>query len=401
MYQPSKRVLEKYADVLIRFALNSGKGIKKNDVVYIVSQTPGLALAREVYRVVLSRGGHPMLSIVEDDFKLLHIQNSTKRQLTFFPRRYYRGLADSIDHWVRILADRDPMFLKDCDPRRVIAHQRSVKQFRDWLDLKEDRGRFTWTLCLYATEGLAREAGLSIEAYWEQIRRACFLDDVDPIATWRNVFGRMQQILHKLNAMPIDILHVVAKNTDVRIRLGEKRRWLGGSGRNIPSFEIFTSPDWRGTEGHIQFDLPLYRYGSIIRDIRLEFKAGRIVRATASKNENLLRAMIRQKNADKIGEFSLTDRRFSRITRFMADSLYDENFGGRYGNTHVAVGRAYHDTYTGNPKGMKQSDYERLGFNHSAEHTDIIATTDRTVTATLKDGTSKVIYRGGEFCIDE
>jgi aminopeptidase len=109
--------------------------------------------------------------------------------------------------------------------------------------------------------------------------------------------------------------------------------------------------------------------------------------------------MIAQKNADKIGEFSLTDRRFSRISRFMAETLFDENFGGEHGNTHLAVGKAYHDACSEDTKNMKPEDFEKLGFNDSPEHTDLIATTDRTVTAVLADGTARVIYAGGEFKI--
>jgi aminopeptidase len=320
-------------------------------------------------------------------------------QIGFFPEKYYRGIADTIDHTVRILADRDPLFLSSIDPRAIILNTRSTKPYRDWLDEKEDAGKFTWTLCLYGTEGVAAEAGMSIEEYWEQIERACFLNDPDPIATWKRVYDEMHRILHELNALPIASVHVSAPDTDITIGLGEKRQWLGGRGRNIPSFEIFTSPDWRQVEGNIRFDLPLYRYGQIIRDISLSIKNGRIVTAEAGTNETLLVEMIGQPNADKIGEFSLTDKRFSRINRFMAETLFDENFGGDHGNTHLAVGKAYHDASTLDTKTMKEEDFEKLGFNHSPEHTDIIATTDRIVTATLKDGSKKVIYEGGEFTL--
>jgi aminopeptidase len=252
---------------------------------------------------------------------------------------------------------------------------------------------------MYGTEGMAREAGLDVKDYWGQIKKACFLDDPDPLARWRSVFKRIQTVLTKLNELPIDKLHVEAHKTDLWITLGQKRQWLGGSGRNIPSFEIFTSPDWRGTSGKIYFDLPLYRYGNIIRDIRLEFKNGIIVKATAAKNEKLLVELIKQKNADRIGEFSLTDTDFSKITKFMADTLFDENFGGRFGNTHLAVGKSYHDTYAGNLGKMTGRDFKKLGFNDSVEHTDIIASSDRTVTAMLRDGTERVIYRRGHFTL--
>jgi aminopeptidase len=397
MYTPSSQQLEKYAKILINFALNDGNGIKKDDVVYMVTQTPGLPLAKEIYKAILRTGGHPILNIQDDDFKLLHLQEGNDEQLSFFPSPYYRGLADSIDHYVRILAEEDPLFLSKADPRKVILSSRSVKQFRDWLDEKEDAGKFTWTLCMYGTEGAAKEAGMSIQEYWEQISRACFLDEPDPIKKWQEVLNSMHNILNTLNNLPIAKLHVEAPQTDLWVGLGENRKWLGGRGRNIPSFEIFTSPDWREVEGTVFFDLPLYRYGNIIKDIKFEIKNGIITTAKAAENEKLLHEMLAQRNADKIGEFSLTDTRFSKINRFMANTLFDENFGGQFGNTHLAVGKAYHDACSLDTATMSSKDFEKLGYNDSPEHTDIIATTDRKVTAVLKDGSKKVIYEGGEF----
>ena len=399
MYQPSAALLQKYADVCIRFALNSGTGVKKNEVVLIATQLPGLPLARIMYQTVLACGANPILQIIDDHAKQIQIRHATDDQLLFFPQKYYRGLADTIDHWVRVLADEDPQFLKDEDPRKIILAQKSAKPFREWLDQKEDKGKFTWTLCLYGTPGQAAEAGLTLEQYWKQIRAACYLDKPDPIAHWRKTFAQVQRLIKTLSAMPIDKLHIESVKTDLWITLGQNRQWLGGSGRNIPSFEIFTSPDWRGTNGKIFFDLPLYRFGNIIKDISLEFKDGKIIKATAAKNEKLLKMMIAQENANKIGEFSLTDRRFSNISAFMADTLYDENFGGNFGNTHLAVGKSYHDTCTIDGKKMTKKRYEQLGFNDSVEHTDIIATNDRTVTAVLKDGSKKVIYTHGQFTI--
>ena len=81
----------------------------------------------------------------------------------------------------------------------------------------------------------------------------------------------------------------------------------------------------------------------------------------------------------------------------MANTLFDENFGGEHGNCHLAIGKAYHDACKNDPKSMTDAEYEKLGYNDSPEHTDIIATTDRKVTAVLGDGSVKVIYEGGEF----
>ncbi|MBN2035630.1 MAG: aminopeptidase [Chitinispirillaceae bacterium] len=399
MYQPPESLLRKYANVLVNFALGDGKGIKRGGVVHIAVQLPGLPLAREVYRAVIASGGHPIVHITEDDFKLIHLQEGDDGQISFFPERYYRGIADTVDHAVRIIADRDPLFLAAVDPRKIILNTRSTKPYRDWLDEKEDEGRFSWTLCLYGTDGVAKEAGMSLGEYWSQIERACFLGDPDPVATWKNVYDEMHRILEVLNSMAISHVHVTAADTDLTVGIGDHRIWLGGRGRNIPSFEIFTSPDWRLVEGTVRFDLPLYRYGQIIKDIRLEIRNGLIVKARAGTNEKLLLEMIKQQNADKIGEFSLTDRRFSRINRFMAETLFDENFGGDHGNMHLAVGKAYHDACSLDIREMKEEDFERLGYNHSPEHTDMIATTDRTVTAFLEDGSKKTLYESGEFSV--
>jgi aminopeptidase len=84
----------------------------------------------------------------------------------------------------------------------------------------------------------------------------------------------------------------------------------------------------------------------------------------------------------------------------MADTLYDENVGGPFGNTHLALGNAYQDTYAGDPSTLTQEDWQRLGFNESAIHTDIVSTTDRTVTAILRDGSERVIYAAGQFELD-
>ncbi len=397
MFTPSQKMLSNYAHVLTDFALGSGEGIKKNEVIFVQFDSPALPLAQEVYRAILEKGAHPIIKMNEDSFSKIFYDVASDAQLEFFPKKYQKSLIETMDHRMYLMADRDPLYLKGVDPVKMMKANKSRKTLKKWLDQKEDAGKLTWTLCLYGTPGMAKQARLTLEEYWEQIVAACFLEEKSPIAKWQEVFKKVEQTMAKLNALPIDKLHVVANKTDLWISMGEKRKFIGGSGRNIPSFEIFTSPDWRGTNGHVYFDFPLYRYGNIIEDISLEFKNGHVVNASARKNENLIKELIKQKNADKMGEYSLTDRRFSKITKFMANTLFDENYGGEYGNTHLALGSSYHDTYTGDAKKVTEAGWAKLGYNSSAEHTDIIAKQDRMVTAVMRDGSEKVIYKGGEF----
>jgi aminopeptidase len=119
-------------------------------------------------------------------------------------------------------------------------------------EVKEQAGRLSWSLCLYGTPSMAQEAGLSLEEYWEQIIEACYLQEEDPVGKWKEVQGEIEEIKEKLDALQIKGLHIKGEDVDLHIRLGAYRKWLSGGGKNIPSFEIFTSPDWRGTRGSIR-----------------------------------------------------------------------------------------------------------------------------------------------------
>ncbi|MBN1635103.1 MAG: aminopeptidase, partial [Deltaproteobacteria bacterium] len=103
------------------------------------------------------------------------------------------------------------------------------------------------------------------------------------------------------------------------------------------------------------------------------------------------------KGANKVGEFSLTDKRFSRISTFMANTLFDENYGGKNGNCHLALGASYSDTYAGNPAELTKDNKKELGFNDSALHWDLVNTEAKQVTARLESGKILTIYENGKF----
>ena len=410
-YIPSDAILKKYANVLVNFALGGGKGIKKGEVVRVSASESAKPLFMAVCNSVVDAGGHVLSHYGPDDeqgdkrrnisVSRYFYEHAKPHQLAFFPKKYLKGVVDQMDHSVFLLAEKDPHALKGIDPKRIMQRGVALKPFMDWRHKKEWAGKFTWTIALFGTSAMAKEAGLFEKAYWDQIIKACFLDEKDPIAKWKQVYRDIEKYRSRLNKLSpqIDRLHAVGPDMDMWYKLGEKRAWHAGSGRNIPSFEIFTSPDWRGTEGWIRFNQPLYRYSNKITGIQLWFKNGRVVKASAKTNEKLLKEMIATKGADKIGEYSLTDSRHSRITRFMAETLFDENMGGPYGNTHLALGMSYRDTYAGDVSKLTNAQAKKLGFNDSSVHTDIISTTRRTVTAHLKNGTTKVIYKDGKFVL--
>jgi len=271
------------------------------------------------------------------------------------------------------------------------------KFLREIMDRRENQGVYAWTLCTIPTEALAKSAGLSLKQYTNQIIKACYLDKSDPVKEWNRIYKEMAIIKKWLNSLKIDYLHIESENIDLEITPGEKRTWIGISGHNIPSFEIFTSPDWRGTEGTYYADQPSFRTGNYVEGVRLNVKKGSAVKVEAKKgHEFTVKQLKMDSGANKVGEFSLTDRRFSRIDRFMADTLYDENYGGRYGNCHIAVGSSYAETYADKVEKTKEFKKEK-GYNDSALHWDLVNTEKKTVIAHLVTGENLIIYDSGIF----
>lgn len=404
-YQPSKEIIKKYADVLINFALGGGSGIKKGDVVRVIGSEASRPLYIELVKTVWNAGGHVIGDYGmdtysdEDNLDRYFFENASDEQLGYFKKDYAKGLVKQIDHQVIAIADTNPLSLKGVDANKIMRRGLANKPIAEWMDKKENEGKFTWTLGLYGTEAMAKEANLTLKEYWEQIIKACFLDKEDPIAEWKKLYKQIAEYVKKLDEMEIETVHVEGEDMDLKMKIGKNRAWQGGGGRNIPSFEIFTSPDWRGTEGWAKFNQPLYRYGNLIEGIELWFENGKVVKSKADKNQKVLQEMIATEGADKLGEFSLTDSRFSRITKFMAETLFDENIGGKYGNTHVALGKAYQDCYKGDPSKITDKQWVEMGYNDSSVHTDIVSTANRKVTATLQDGSQKVIYENGQFTL--
>ncbi len=400
VYAPSKEIIEKYADVLINFALGSGKGIKKGDVVHIQVSECAKPMYVALRNTVIRAGGTFISSYIPDDVAREYYELASGKQLKNFHKKYYRGLVDEADHTVFIISETNKHELEGIDPKKIMLKSKSLRPYKDWRNEKENRGKYTWTLAMWGTPAMAKEAKMSQQEYWNQIIKACFLDEGNPIQKWKSVVNEVGRLRKRLNLMKIEKVHVLGEGVDLNVGLGEGRTWLGGSGRNIPSFEVFISPNWRETEGTIEFNQPLYRYGSLIEGIKLKFEKGLITNAIAKKNGSLLKEMIAtDEGSNKIGEYSLTDSRLSRITKFMAETLFDENIGGKYGNTHIAIGSAYKDSYPGDPSKVSKATWKKLGYNDSIVHTDVITTTKRTVTATLADKTQLVIYKDGQFTI--
>jgi len=393
--------LEKYADVLL-WGLKTARTDKyaRGDIVLVRYDQAALALAELLQGRLLDMGLNPVLRggltpVMEHNF----YEKANRRQLAFVAPGE-KELCENLHGTISILAPESLTHLSDIDPRKIGKAAVARKYLRDILQEREDFGMFGWTLCMMPTDEPARQAGLTTRQYANQIVRACYLDRPDPVKEWRSIHRKAVSIKKWLNSLDVKYLQVESRHIDLRIKPGEKRRWVGVSGHNIPSFEIFVSPDWRGTEGVYYANQPSFRSGNYVKGVRLTFKRGSVVAVDALKGKDFVdKQLLMDVGAKRVGEFSLTDKRFSRISRFMANTLFDENFGGKEGNCHLAVGAAYSDTFDGEPGELTKEKKRELGFNDSALHWDLVNTEQKQVTAVLKNGKRKVIYEKGMFAI--
>ena len=395
----TKKKLNSYADVLLwGLGTARGKRYRKGDIVLVRYDLPALELAEVIQGKLLDMGLNPVIrQTMSPEMEHNFYTKADTKQLTFEvpgERVLYRHLNGGI----YLLAPASLTHLKDVDPRKIGKALVARKSLRDILQAKEEKQEYGWTLCLFPTEELAKQAGMDLREYTRQVIRACYLDKGDPVSGWKEIYEKATAIKKWLNSLKIKSLRIESQNIDLTIWPGKKRRWVGISGHNIPSFEIFISPDWRGTEGVYYADQPSYRSGNLVQGVRLSFRGGKVIKAKAEKGENFLKKQLAMdQGAKRVGEFSLSDRRFSRINRFMANTLYDENYGGKFGNCHLALGASYSDTYDGDPRRLTKKRKEALGFNDSALHWDLVNTEDKRVTAFLADGSKAVIYESGIF----
>jgi len=405
-YTPSDTVLKKYADLIVEFGLQTRKGKKpkKGSVVYFAVPEVARPLYFHLQTSILEKGHYPLGKYIPNDdeeynFSANFFKHANKNQLEFFPDKFQRGLVDQIDCSIAIIADNYPHALNSTDSKKVLRQSQAQKKAKEWRFEKMDADKLLWTIALYGTDAMAKEAGLSPKAQWDQIIKACYLDHKDPVKEWSKINKTVQKTANALTNMHIKSVHVFGEDMDITIGIGKDRAWRAGGGNNIPSYEVFTSPNCQKVDGWARFNQPHYRYGKKIEGIELWFKDGVVTKSKASKNHDLLKSMLKTPGGNKLGEFSLTDARLSRITTFMAEILYDENMGGKYGNTHVALGSAYRDCFSGNMDKMTNKHWEKLGYNDSVVHSDIISTTDRTAVATLYDDSEVTIYKKGRFLV--
>jgi len=266
----SDKALDRYADVLLwGLATAKKRAFKKNEIILLQYELPALNLAEILYGKILDLGMHPIQRLgLTFGMEYNFFRKGNEKQLTFWPPGE-KELYKNIHGRIFLRAPTSLTHLKDIDPMKIGKVLVSRKPLRDILDKREAERLYSWTLCTLPTSELARQAKASLTQYTEQIIKACYLDRPDPVAEWRAIHTNVTEIKKWLNSLKVKSFHMESRNIDLTVTPGERRKWAGVSGHNIPSFELFFSPDWRGTQGTYFANLPSFRTGNYVEGVRL------------------------------------------------------------------------------------------------------------------------------------
>ncbi|MBU1229686.1 MAG: aminopeptidase [Proteobacteria bacterium] len=396
--------LASYAEVLV-WAMRTSRAVpfKNGELVLLRYDHDALPLAEAVYAALMDAHLHPLPQALPTSFmQSEHFGNSSFGQLTF-AQPGLDELHKAAAGVITILAPDDLTSLAHIDPRTIAAGEQTEMRSLGVLDRRR-AGLLGSTVCLYPTSALAEASGMELPEYAERLARACLLMTPDPVAEWKRVRKELAAMGKWLDSLNISRLHLEGPRCDLTLCPGEKRKFVGVTGRNIPGFELYLAPDWRTVEGVFFADQPSLRWGRLMSDVRLEFHGGVALNTTAGHGGQFLAGRLASDaGARRVGEFSLTDKRLSRVERFMAHTLLDENFGGEFGNCHIALGGASAASFSGPPQELTQEREAELGFNASAMHWDLVNTEQKRVTAVIpgvNGGTGRrTIYENGHFLV--
>ncbi|NLJ25759.1 MAG: aminopeptidase [Firmicutes bacterium] len=364
--------LVKMAEVLIDYSLE----LKPGDKFLIESTDLATPLIKEVYRTALLRGAHPEVQQQVEGLSRILYTTASDEQL-----RYVSPLREKVileyDAFLSIQADYNTKDLTNVDANKMALRRQAMAPLNQRFMERAAQGEMRWCVALYPTQGLAQEAAMSLDEYADFVMEACLLNTPCPVAAWQDVHDKQQRYAEFLNG--IDLIEVKAKDTDLRLSV-KGRTWENCDGKmNFPDGEVFTAPIEDSVEGVIRFSFPGIYSGKEVEDIRLTFKEGKVVEATAAKGEELLHSLLEtDEGARRVGEFAIGTN--FGITKFTRNMLFDEKIGG---TIHLALGSTY---------------YETGGKNESGIHWDMLCD--------MRDGgeiyaDGKLIYRNGKMLIDK
>jgi aminopeptidase len=393
-------LIERFADLAVQFGANVRPG-----QIVAVGTEPGKEAVTRAIAASAYRAGAKFVDVTSFDLhvKRARIEHADPDTLDFVPSWYgERVLELGRQRCARIglTGPVAPGLLDDLDP--ALVGRDKLPMVRESGEVVNDRST-NWTALPCPTRPWARLVHPDLDpdaAYarlWEQVAHICRLDEPDPVAAWQQRMHRLVEVSGRLDALGIDALHYEGPGTDLQIGLLPSSRWQCASFTtadgiehmpNIPSEEVFTTPDPERTSGTVRSTKPLVVGGTIVRGLEMRFEGGRAVDIRAESGAGTMRALCdSDPGAARLGEVALVDRdgRIGALDTVFYDTLIDENAA-----SHIAVGMGYAFTV--------HDEAERARANQSQIHIDfMIGSDDLDVTAVAADETRTPVLRGGDW----
>jgi aminopeptidase len=361
---------EKLAELLVGYSV----AVRPGDRVVIRGDVVGAPLMDALYKRILQAGGHPFLVPALPEQEELFYRYASDEQLGYI-HSPIRMIYETYDVIISIMAEANTKALSRIDPQKMVLHQRAYTELSKKFLERAAKKELRWAVTLFPTEGYAQEADMCLSDYEDFVYQACMPDVEDPVRYWTKVsqeHGRVIQWLHGKKDV-----HIIGPETDLKLSI-EGRPFINCDCHlNIPDGEIFTGPVEDSVEGHVAFSYPAIFQGREVSGIHLWFEKGKVVKATADKNEEyLLKTIDTDAGARYVGEFAIGTNK--GIQQFTRQILFDEKISGSF---HMALGSGYPES------GSK---------NESAIHWDMIC--DLRQGGEIRvDG--ELLYKNGEFKI--
>jgi aminopeptidase len=370
--------LSRYADLVLRVGCN----LQPDQDLFVEAKVEHAPFVRRLTESAYELGARYVhVRYTDEHVRHAMIELAPEEALSHSPSWVLRFFEEAVERKAALLAIRgedEPELLSDLDGERV-GRTHMVE-----LSLLVGQGisdrAFSWCLAAFPNPGWANAVygTPDVERLWRDVAFVCRLDEPDPVAAWRAHLGRLEQRRRSLDERRFDAIRFRGPGTELTIGLLRESRWLGGSTftsegiehvANLPTEEVYTTPDWRRAEGTVRASRPLTVEGRVIRDLELRFESGRIVDVRASSGADVIQAQISlDEGACSLGEVALVDgtSRIGELDVDFKELLFDENAA-----CHLAYGVAYTEAVEG-VEGVERDDLRGRGVNVSAVHTDFM-----------------------------
>ncbi len=337
--------LDKLADILVRYSTR----IKKGDLVEIRSDPSGMPLVAAVFDRVLQAGGHPFWTARSEQLTDAMLMDGSDEQLAYVsPIEHHCN--ETVDAYIGVWADVNTKSLGAVDPARLAKSRAARKDLMARFLARAAEGSLRWVGTQFPTHASAQDAEMSLSQYADFVFRAGLLHLPNPVAAWEEVFERQERVREYLQGKKEVHFQAPARDghdgTDLRVNV-DGGIWVNCAGQeNFPDGEVFAGP--QGADGHVNYSFPAVYNGREVEGVRLVFKGGRVVDASASKGEDFLIAMLDQdEGARTMGEIAIGTN--YGITEFSKNTLFDEKIGGTF---HAACGAGYPESGSTNESGL-------------------------------------------------